>query len=76
MRKLGRVAVFAVALLALASPGIFAAEPRESDPPREPEWARAIRAKFQRKVTFEFQGTPLAEAIALEEPAAAEPCSW
>ena len=60
-----------------AAPGGFAAEgpePRREAVHRkadmetgkvaeEPEWKREIRAKLQRKVTFEFVETPLTEAI-------------
>ncbi|MHC5054290.1 MAG: STN domain-containing protein [Planctomycetota bacterium] len=40
------------------------AAPREAEPPEEPEWAREIRRKLERKVTFEFVDTPVTEAVA------------
>ncbi|MHC4249983.1 MAG: STN domain-containing protein, partial [Planctomycetota bacterium] len=72
MQKLGRVvklnaafaAALSFALLAPAAQRASAGEPRQPDRQPEPEWARAMRRKLERKVSFEFKDTPLTEAIA------------
>jgi len=65
LRTLPHVAACAAALLALAAPRALAAERPEAGQPPRPEWALDVERNLEnRKVSFEFEDTPLTEAIA------------
>jgi len=63
MRRLAPAPICGALFLAFSAPRALAAEPPETEPPQEPEWAREIRRKLERKVSFEFKDTPLTESV-------------